>query len=59
MISNNSNKELYIKNNEGLSAKRKLISNIVELVKTYEIDGINVDFENMYKEDKNFFPDLL
>lgn len=32
-----------------------LIDNIVNLVKKYEIDGINIDFENMKKEDIDLF----
>lgn len=37
----------------------KLINNIVNLVVKYNLDGINVDFENMYMEDKAMFNRFL
>lgn len=55
MFSNNSMKETTSKilNNENL--RDELIEKIVELAKQYELDGINIDFENMKLEDKNMF----
>ena len=35
--------------------RQELIQNIVEKCALYDIDGINVDFENMYEEDKEEF----
>ena len=35
--------------------RQQLIQSIVEKCALYDIDGINVDFENMYKEDKEEF----
>ncbi len=35
--------------------REKLINNIVNLSTTYDIDGINIDFEYMKEEDKNVF----
>lgn len=35
--------------------RQKLIEQIVKMCKTYKIDGINIDFENMKKEDKNLY----
>lgn len=35
--------------------RQALIQSIVEKCAQYEIDGINVDFENMYEEDKDKF----
>ena len=35
--------------------RQALIQSIVEKCALYDIDGINVDFENMYKEDKDKF----
>lgn len=37
----------------------KLINNIVDLVIKYNLDGINIDFENMYMEDKAMFNRFL
>jgi len=35
--------------------RQQLIQSIVEKCALYDIDGINIDFENMYKEDKDKF----
>lgn len=35
--------------------RKKVIDSIVNFVKKYDLDGINIDFENMYKDDKNAF----
>ena len=39
--------------------RKAFIDNIVELCKKYNFDGINLDFENMYKEDKEEFAELV
>ena len=39
--------------------RNKLINNIVNLVVKYNLDGINIDFENMYMEDKAMFNRFL
>lgn len=55
MFSNNSMREQtsQILNSEELRAE--LIEKIVDLAKQYEVDGINIDFENMNVADKNMF----
>ena len=35
--------------------RQNLIEQIVRMCKTYKIDGINIDFENMKKEDKDLY----
>ena len=35
--------------------RQNVINQIVNYVNVYELDGINVDFENIYKSDKNAF----
>lgn len=35
--------------------RQKLINKIVSLVVNYQLDGINIDFENMYVKDKELF----
>ena len=35
--------------------REELINNIVNLAYEYKLDGINIDFENMYEEDKELF----
>lgn len=39
--------------------RKTFINNIVELCEKYNFDGINLDFENMYKEDKEEFAELV
>lgn len=39
--------------------REKLINNIMDLVNSYNIDGINIDFENMYETDKEVFSRFL
>jgi len=36
-------------------AREELIEDIVEVCEEYDLDGINIDFENMYEDDKNVF----
>ena len=55
MFSNDSQKELTSKILNDYKMRDSLIIKIVELVKEYELDGINIDFENMYKKDKEMF----
>ena len=35
--------------------RQKTIQNILSLASKYQVDGINVDFENMYESDKDLF----
>lgn len=35
--------------------RQKLIEEIVDICVEYKLDGINIDFENMYEKDKNAF----
>lgn len=39
--------------------REKLVNNIVEIAIGYEFDGINLDFENMYKADKDVFSQFI
>ncbi|MHB1391671.1 MAG: glycosyl hydrolase family 18 protein [Clostridia bacterium] len=41
------------------SARAKLISSLISYAKKYKLDGINVDFENMYTKDKNAFTQFM
>ena len=55
MFSNDSLQQLTSNIINDYEARENLILNIVELAKQYELDGINIDFENMYREDENMF----
>lgn len=39
--------------------RNKTINNILELAKKYDVDGINLDFEHMYEEDKDMFTQFV
>lgn len=41
------------------SARAKFISSLIDAAKKYKLDGINVDFENMYVKDKNAFTQFM
>jgi spore germination protein YaaH len=40
-------------------ARAKLITGIIENAKKYKVDGINIDFENMYIRDKDAFTQFM
>lgn len=39
--------------------RQEIIRNILAYAALYELDGINIDFENMYKEDKDAFTQFV
>ena len=39
--------------------REKLINNILDLANTYNLDGINIDFEYMYEADKDMFSQFI
>ena len=55
MVSNNSYKETTSKILNSYKLRTELINNIVNIATTYELDGINIDFENMYEKDKDVY----
>ncbi len=55
MVSNNSMKETTSEILNDYALRETLINNIVALTMNYEIDGINIDFENIYEKDKDMF----
>ena len=59
MVSNAvaANESLDITSNimNSYESRKKLIENIVEKCVEYDLDGINIDFENMYAEDKDMY----
>lgn len=55
IFSNNSYKETTSKILNSYELRTKLINDIVTLAVNYELDGINIDFENMNTEDKDVF----
>lgn len=59
MISNESMLDTTSEIMNDYKLRNKLINNIVNLVVKYNLDGINIDFENMYMEDKAMFNRFL
>ena len=55
MFSNNSYKETTSKILNSYELRTKVINDIVNLAIRYELDGINLDFENMNTSDKDVF----
>lgn len=55
MFSNNSYKETTSKILNSYELRTNVINNIVNLAVKYELDGINLDFENMETSDKDMF----
>lgn len=55
MFSNNSMRETTSKLLNSEELREELIQSIVNLSKQYNLDGINIDFENMNVADKNLF----
>lgn len=59
MVANNSNsstkKEAFSKIINDSKLRKELIEDIVDYVEKYDLDGINLDFENMYEKDKDMF----
>ncbi len=40
-------------------ARSEIIENLVEACEKYDLDGINIDFENMYEKDKDVFSKFM
>lgn len=55
MVSNNSYKDTTSKILNSYKLRTNLINNILYAVTTYNLDGVNIDFENLKKEDKELF----
>ena len=59
MIANESMIETTSEIMRDYKLRESLINQIVDYVTQYELDGINIDFEYMYEEDKNYFSRFL
>jgi len=55
MISNNSMPQTTSEIMRNYELREKLINKIIDLAYKYKLDGINIDCENMYEEDKDLF----
>lgn len=55
LVENQFNSELTSKMLGDEIARAKFISSLISSAKKYKLDGLNIDFENMYIKDKNAF----
>lgn len=59
MVSNNSMKDTTSEIINDYKLREQFINNILNVVIKYDLDGINLDFENIYQTDKNSYSKLV
>lgn len=59
MFSNNSLKDTTSQILNDYEKRESMIENLINLVEKYDIDGVNVDFENMNESDKDVYSRFL
>lgn len=59
MFSNNSLKDTTSQILNDYEKREAMIENLMDLVEEYNLDGVNVDFENMNESDKNVYSRFL
>lgn len=59
IFSNNSMMETTSEIMNDYKLREKLIENITDCVQRYNLDGVNINFENMYENDKEMFSRFL
>nr|HPL53448.1 glycosyl hydrolase family 18 protein [Bacillota bacterium] len=59
LTDNQFNSDLTNKFLSNASARARFINNLISRAKKYRLDGINIDFENMYIKDKNAFTQFM
>lgn len=59
MFSNNSLKDTTSQILHDYEKREAMIENLMDLVEEYNLDGVNVDFENMNESDKNVYSRFL
>ena len=55
IVSNNSMQETTSEIINDYELRKKLINQIIDYIEKYNLDGINIDFENIKEEDKDMF----
>jgi spore germination protein YaaH len=55
LVSNDFNKELTAQMLANPASREKAVNTLIQYAKDYKLDGINVDFENMYTKDRDLF----
>lgn len=59
LLSNNSLKDTTSEILNDYKLRKTLIDNIIQVVEKYNIDGVNLDFENIYEKDKDSYTKLV
>jgi spore germination protein YaaH len=59
LVGNDFDKDMTSKMLSNPTARAKAINQLLQYAKDYKLDGINVDFENMYTKDKNLFTQFV
>ena len=59
MVSNSSMKETTSEILNDYRLRENFINNVIDVVIEYDLDGINLDFENIYEADKNAYSKLV
>lgn len=59
LVSNESMKDTTSEIVNDYKLREKLINNIIDIVVEYNFDGVNLDFENIYKADKDAYSRLV
>jgi len=59
LVDNQFNSDLTSKMLGNANARAKFISSLISHAKKYKLDGLNIDFENMYIKDKNAFTQFI
>ena len=59
LVDNKFNSDLTNKLLGNSSARKRFINNLISYAKKYKLDGLNIDFENMYIKDKNAFTQFM
>lgn len=55
LVSNDFNKEMSAQMLANPTSREKTVNTLIQYAKDYKLDGINVDFENMYTKDRDLF----
>ncbi len=59
LVGNNFDMDMSSQMLSNPTARAKTINTLMQYAKTYKLDGINIDFENMYTKDKNLFTQFV
>lgn len=59
LVNNDFDQEITNSILNNTAIRQKVIDKLVEYAVTYDLDGINIDFENMYTKDKSLFTEFV